>query len=77
MNIAQASAESGLSAYVLKAHARNGSFEADMPRGRRGGYVIDDQSFRVWLIRRRMKTGNAPAKARARRQLMDLGALQP
>lgn len=75
MSILEASQASGLSPYTLKAEARRGSFEADLPRGRRGGYDIDPQSFELWLLRRRTKTGNAPARARARRQLQALGAI--
>jgi hypothetical protein len=75
MSIVDASLESGLSAWTLKVEARRGSFEADLPRGRRGGYVIDAESFRLWMLRRRLKTGNAPARARARRQLAELGSL--
>lgn len=71
MTLAEAMAESGLSAFTLRAEARKGSFEADLPRGKRGGYVFDDRSFRCWLLRRRLKTGNAPARARARRQLAE------
>ncbi|MBE2180891.1 MAG: hypothetical protein IAE97_10500 [Chthoniobacterales bacterium] len=69
MTLAEAMAESGLSAYTLKVEARKGSFEADLPRGRRGGYVFDEATFRHWLIRRRLKTGNPISRARARRQL--------
>jgi hypothetical protein len=74
MSLAEAATLSGLSGYTLKAEARLGSFEADLPRGRRGGYEIDPRSFELWLIRRKLKTGNAPARARARRQLQSLGA---
>lgn len=75
MTILEAAQISGLSPYTLKAEAHKGSFEADMPRGRRYGYVIDRQSFDLWLIRRKLKTGNSPARAKARRQLAELGAL--
>jgi hypothetical protein len=75
MSILEASQLCGLSAYTLKAEARKGSFVADMPRGRMGGYVIDRESFELWLIRRKLKTGNSPARALARRQLEQLGAL--
>lgn len=74
MTILEASELCGLSPYTLKAEARKGSFEADLPRGRRGGYDIDPRSFELWLIRRKLKTGNGPARARARRQLESLGA---
>lgn len=76
MSILEAAQLSGLAPYTLKAQARNGEFEADMPRGRRGGYVIDETSFRLWMIRRRLKTGNGPARARARRELAELEANQ-
>lgn len=75
MTTKEAALEAGLSVYTIKCEAHRGSFEADLPRGRRGGWDIDPNSFRAWLIRRRMKTGNAPARARARRQLAELGAL--
>jgi|SanBayMetagenome_1026888.scaffolds.fasta_scaffold147911_1 hypothetical protein len=74
MSILEASQACGLSPYTLKQEARRGSFEADLPRGRRGGYDINAQSFEIWLVRRKLKTGNAPARARARRQLESLGA---
>ena len=69
MTILEASQACGLSPYTLKAEARKGSFEADLPRGRCGGYVIDRQSFELWLIKRKIKTGNGPARAKALRQL--------
>ena len=74
MTILEASRACGLSPFTLKKEAREGSFEADLPRGRRGGYNIDPRSFELWLIRRKLKTGNGPARARARRQLESLGA---
>lgn len=73
MSIREASELSGFSAYTLKEYAREGAFEADLPRGRRFGYVIDRESFELWLLRRRMKTGNSPARARARRELLNRG----
>jgi hypothetical protein len=69
MSILEASQACGLSPYTLKAEARKGSFEADLPRGRKFGYVIDPQSFELWLIKRKIKTGNGPARAKALRQL--------
>jgi hypothetical protein len=73
MTTAEAAQEAGLSVYTIKCEAHRGSFEADLPRGRRGGWVIDPESFRAWLIRRRIKTGNGPARARAKRQLLEMG----
>lgn len=73
MTILEASQACGLSPYTIKAEARKGSFEADLPRGRKFGYVIDPQSFEMWLIRRKLKTGNGPARARAKRQLLEMG----
>lgn len=65
---------SGLSRFTLRKECRSGSFEAYLPRGRRGGYVIDRRSFEIWMLLKKMKTGNGPARAKARRQLMSLGA---
>lgn len=75
MSIIEASELCGLSPYTLKAEARKGSFVADLPRGRKFGYVIDPRSFELWRIRRKLKTGNAPARALAKRQLEEMGAL--
>jgi hypothetical protein len=74
MTITEAAAQSGLSPYTLKAGARAGAFEADMPRGRRGGWEINSVSFAQWLLRRRARTGNAPARARAIRELQSTGS---
>jgi hypothetical protein len=73
MTVEDASKESGLAPSTIKVECRRGSFEADQPRGRRGGWQIDKDSFRCWLLRRKMRTGNAPARAKARRQLMEMG----
>jgi hypothetical protein len=72
MTLPQAVEASGLSAYTLKAEARKGSFEAVLPRGKRGGYEFDPESFRIWMIRRRIQHGNAPARARAQAELAAL-----
>lgn len=74
MNIQEAMQECGLSYHTLVCEAAKGSFEADLPRGRRGGWVINPRSFQCWILRRKMKTGNAPARAAARRALMEMGA---
>ncbi len=73
MTVEEASKESGLAPFTIKVECRRGSFEADKPRERRGGWLIDEESFRCWLLRRKMRTGNAPARARARRRLMEMG----
>ena len=75
MNIKEAMAECGLGYFMLVREAKKGSFEADLPRGRRGGWVIEPRSFRCWLLRRKIKTGNSPAKAAARRALEEMGAV--
>lgn len=75
MNLQDAMAECGMSYFTLVREAKKGSFEADLPRGRRGGWVIEPRSFKCWLLRRKMKTGNAPAKASARRELEDMGGI--
>lgn len=73
MTIAEAMKESGLSHYTLKCEAAKGSFEAWKPRGKRGGWEIDPQGFRIWLLRRKLKNGNAPMRAKVRRELEALG----
>ena len=73
MNIQDAMTKSGLGYSMLVREAAKGSFEADLPRGRRGGWVIEPRSFDCWLLRRKMKTGNAPARAAARRALEEMG----
>ncbi len=75
MTMPEATAAAGLSTYTLRACARRGEFLAWLPRGKRGGYVIDPDSFRCWLLRRKMQTGNAPARAMAERQLAQLNSL--
>jgi len=45
-----------LAQVTIKAECRKGSFVADKPRGRRGGWEIDAQSLHDWLIRRKLKT---------------------
>jgi hypothetical protein len=69
MTIQDAVAHTGLSYFTLVREAKRGSFEADMPRGRRGGWVINPRSFHLWTLRRKIKTGNAPARASARRAI--------
>jgi hypothetical protein len=73
MSIQDAMKECGLGYFTLIREAKKGSFEADMPRGRSGGWDINEQSFKCWWLRRRMKTGNAPGRAAARRELAALG----
>ena len=75
MNLKDAMAECGIGYFTLVREAKKGSFEADLPRGRRGGWVIEPRSFKCWVLRRKMKTGNAPARASARRALMEMGAI--
>ena len=74
MNIKDAMRESGLSYCTLTQEAVKGSFEAHKPRGNRGGWEIEPRSFQCWILRRKMKTGNSPARAAARRALMEMGA---
>jgi hypothetical protein len=74
MSIKDAMTQTGLSYHTLVCEAAKGSFEADLPRGRRGGWVINPRSFQCWILRRKMKTGNAPARAAARRELEAMGA---
>lgn len=73
MTIQDAISKTGLGYFTLVREAKAGSFEADMPRGRRGGWEINPTSFQVWWLRRRMKTGNAPGRAAARRELAAMG----
>jgi hypothetical protein len=65
---------SGLGYYTMVKEAAKGSFEAHKPRGNKGGWQIDARSFQCWMLRRKMKTGNAPARAAARRELAEMGA---
>ncbi|MEI6072772.1 MAG: hypothetical protein WCS31_13340 [Verrucomicrobiae bacterium] len=76
MNIQDALAKSGLGYSTIVREAAKGSFEADLPRGRRGGWVIEPRSFDCWLLRRKLKTGNSPARAAARRALEEMGAIR-
>lgn len=69
MTTAEAAAQSGLTQWMVGEAAKRGDFVADKPRGNRGGWVIDRQSFNDWLLRRKLRTGNAPCRAMARRQL--------
>lgn len=73
MTIKECAAECGMGYSTLIREVEKGSFEADMPRGRRGGWVVNPVSFRCWWLRRRMKTGNTPGRAAARRELMAMG----
>lgn len=73
ITVQQACEISGLSTYTIRCECRRGSFEAYFPRGRKFGYAIDRRSFEIWMLLKKMKTGNAPARARARRQLAELG----
>jgi hypothetical protein len=75
MTIADAIAETGMSYTTINREINKGSFEADKPRGNRGGWQIDARSLRMWLVRRKIKTGNGPARAAARRELAEMGAL--
>lgn len=74
MNMREAMKTSGLAYSTLVRYCAAGAFEASLPRGRRGGWDISERSFQVWLMRRRTKMGNAPAKAAARRALEMMGA---
>jgi len=76
MNIQEAMAACGMGYSTLVREAARGSFEADLPRGRRGGWEIEPRSFKCWLLRRKLKTGNAPARAAARRALEEMGAIR-
>lgn len=67
--------ECGLSHITLARECAKGSFEAWKPSGNRGGWVIDPEGFRIWLLRRKIKNGNAPMRAKARRQMEQMGAL--
>ena len=73
MTIRDASEESGLSCYTLREYARRGEFAAYMMRGKKGGYEIEPRNFRAWVLLRRMRTGNGPARQQAKRELYRLG----
>lgn len=74
MTTQDAMAATGLSYNTINREIIKGSFEADKPRGNRGGWEIESRSFHLWILRKKMKTGNAPARAAARRALMEMGA---
>lgn len=58
MTTKDAAALSGLSEWSISVAASKSAFAATKPNGRSGGWDIDEQSFRQWLQRRRMKGGN-------------------
>jgi hypothetical protein len=70
MNAKEASQESGLSVFTISKHARNDQFAAEKPNGDTGGWQIDPQSFRDWLMRRRLKGANGPARAAIKRGML-------
>ena len=74
MTLKEAASESGLSAWTIMNAAKADQFAAEKPRGSRGGWVIDPQSFRDWLLRRRLKGANGPARAAIKRGAMMLAA---
>jgi len=65
MSISEASKQSGLSPAMITRAAKASQFVADKPRGNRGGWVIDQPSFALWLVRRVASTGNTMAQAEA------------
>ena len=67
MTAKEASKESGLSIWTIQNYANNDAFAAEKPNGPRGGWQIDPQSFRDWLLRRRLKGANGPARAAIKR----------
>lgn len=69
MTLIEAMKQSGLCRSVVLAACKRSEFEAYKPRGNRGGWDIDPISFRGWIIRRKLKSGNAIARAAARREL--------
>lgn len=74
MTIQEAMTITGLSYNTINRQILKGSFEADKPAGNRGGWKINRRSFEVWILRKRIKTGNSPARAAARRELQEMGA---
>lgn len=67
MTLQEASQESGFAVWTLQKFARQGEFGASKPRGNRGGWEVEPGSFRSFLNRRRIKTGNSLVKAREKR----------
>jgi len=74
MSIKDAMGLTGLCYTSLVKKAAAGEFEAYKPRGNKGGWEIDARSFSCWNLCRKMKTGNAPARAATRHELEEMGA---
>lgn len=76
MSIHDAMGLTGLCYTSLVKKASAGEFEAHKPRGNKGGWEIDSRSFQCWILRRKLKTGNGPARAAARRALEAMGEVR-
>jgi hypothetical protein len=58
MTAKEASLISGLSVWSIQFAASKSEFAATKPAGNKGGWDINEESFRQWLTRRRIKGGN-------------------
>jgi len=67
MTTQEASEQSGLTSWTISQAAKRGDFAATQPNGRRGGWDINEASFRQWVARRRIQHGNRAFVALANR----------
>lgn len=58
MTLQEASAASGYAVWTLQKFARENEFGAWKPRGRKGGWQVDEPSFRAFMRRRKLKGAN-------------------
>jgi hypothetical protein len=67
MTLQEASEASGFAVDTLRKKAAGRAFLASQPRGRRGGWVISEQSFRTWMKTNLVQRGNPAMKTLVRK----------
>lgn len=63
MKVEDAAERSGFAIWTVRRMARQGLFMATKPRGNRGGWEIDDESFHDWMQGNQTARGNAAYQA--------------
>lgn len=58
MTAAEAAKISGYAVWTIQRFASLGCFPACKPRGKRGGWDINETAFRLWYKNRRRETSN-------------------
>lgn len=62
MTLLEASKESGFSVRTLYRRIQDKAFVAFLPRGRRGGWHVNETSFRDWVKKQFNATSNLSTK---------------